>query len=196
MGRRPCRGRHRGHCGRPPRSAPGPAGTARASNTGKLAAARPDAFRPDLAMSLHNLAARLADLGRPEDALAAIKEATSIRRELAARWPDAHHQELKQSLQAAAWLKHNESDASRASPIRDNGPLSDLPRNQLQRADRYGDAGLPRESRYPGTVYREGRADQGFCEPHRSPTSLRHGSRSPQESHGRNGTLRYTCYTC
>ncbi len=56
--------------------------------------------------------------------------------------------------------------------------------------------GYLRESRYLGTVYREGRADQGFCEPHRSPTSLRHGSRSPQESHGRNGTLRYTCYTC
>jgi hypothetical protein len=50
-------------------------------------------------MSLHNLAARLADLGRREDALAAIEEATSIRRELAARWPDTYHQELKQSLQ-------------------------------------------------------------------------------------------------
>ena len=56
--------------------------------------------------------------------------------------------------------------------------------------------GYPRESRYQGIVYREGRADQGFREPHRNPTSLRHGSRSPQESHGRNGTLRYTCYAC
>jgi hypothetical protein len=34
---------------------------------------------------------------------------------------------------------------------------------------------------------------QGSCEPHRNPTSPRHGGRSPQESHGRNGTLRYTC---
>ena len=41
----------------------------------ELAAARPDAFRPDLAMSLNNLSVRLADLGRREDALAAIEEA-------------------------------------------------------------------------------------------------------------------------
>jgi len=30
--------------------------------------------------------------------------------------------------------------------------------------------GYLRESPYPGTVHREGRADQGFCGPHRSPT--------------------------
>ena len=35
-------------------------------------------------------------------------------------------------------------------------------------------------------------ASQGFCEPHRNPTSPRHGGRPPQESHGRNGALRYT----
>jgi tetratricopeptide (TPR) repeat protein len=60
----------------------------------ELAAARPDAFRPDLASSLNNLSVRLADLGRREDALAAIEEAAGIRRELAARWPDAHQHEL------------------------------------------------------------------------------------------------------
>ena len=43
----------------------------------ELAAARPDAFRPDLAMSLNNLSARLADLGRREDALAAHQEAAT-----------------------------------------------------------------------------------------------------------------------
>jgi hypothetical protein len=32
--------------------------------------------------------------------------------------------------------------------------------------------------------------------PHRSPTTSRHGGRSPQEPHGLNGTLRYTYYTC
>ena len=67
-------------------------------------------------MSLYNLAARLAELGRREDALAAIEEATGIRRKLAARWPDAYHQELKQSLQVAAWLGHGESDASPREP--------------------------------------------------------------------------------
>ena len=42
-----------------------------------------------LASSLNNLSGRLAYLGRPEDALAAIEEATGIRRELAAASPDA-----------------------------------------------------------------------------------------------------------
>jgi len=44
----------------------------------ELAAARPAAFRPDLAelaSALNNLSLRLADLGRREDALAAIGEA-------------------------------------------------------------------------------------------------------------------------
>jgi tetratricopeptide (TPR) repeat protein len=41
----------------------------------ELAAARPDAFRPDLASSLNNLAIRLGDLGQREEALAAIQEA-------------------------------------------------------------------------------------------------------------------------
>ena len=50
----------------------------------ELAAARPDAFRPDLATALNNLSNRLADLGRPEEALAASQEAAAIHRELAA----------------------------------------------------------------------------------------------------------------
>jgi hypothetical protein len=53
----------------------------------ELAAAHPDAFRPDLAMALTNLSAGLAGLGRRKDALAAIREAVTIRRKLAARWP-------------------------------------------------------------------------------------------------------------
>jgi hypothetical protein len=56
----------------------------------EVSAARPDAFRPDLGRSLHNLSSRLADLGRPQDALDAGQEAVTIRRELAARWPDAY----------------------------------------------------------------------------------------------------------
>jgi len=47
----------------------------------------PDAIRPDLASSLNNLSASLADLGRREDALAAIEETAQVYRELAARWP-------------------------------------------------------------------------------------------------------------
>ena len=66
-------------------------------------------------MSLNNLSVRLADLGRREDALAAIQEAVTIRRELAARWPDAYPQELEQSLRVVAWLEYDE-DLSDASP--------------------------------------------------------------------------------
>lgn len=43
-----------------------------------------DAFRPDLATSLNNLSADLADMGRREEALAAIEKAVAIRRQLAA----------------------------------------------------------------------------------------------------------------
>jgi tetratricopeptide (TPR) repeat protein len=84
----------------------------------ELAAARPDAFRPDLAGSLNNLSLRLGGLGRREEALAAIQEAVDIRRELAARWPDVYHHELEQSLQVAAWLENGEdlSEASSREP--------------------------------------------------------------------------------
>ena len=63
----------------------------------ELAAARPDAFRPDLAMSLSNLAFSLADQGRQVEALAAIQEAVRTYRELAAKWPDAYYQQLERS---------------------------------------------------------------------------------------------------
>jgi hypothetical protein len=49
--------------------------------------ARPDAFRPGLAMALTNLAGWLGELGRQEEALDAIQKAVIIHRELAVRWP-------------------------------------------------------------------------------------------------------------
>jgi Trypsin-like peptidase domain/Tetratricopeptide repeat len=64
----------------------------------ELAAARPDAFRPDLAASLNNLSADMADLDRVEDALATIEEATGIYRELAGARPDAFRPDLARSL--------------------------------------------------------------------------------------------------
>ena len=64
----------------------------------ELAAARPDAFTPDLAMSLNNLSADLAALGRREDALAASQEAADAYRVLAAARPDAFSPDLAMSL--------------------------------------------------------------------------------------------------
>ena len=59
----------------------------------ELAAARPDAFRPDLASVADQPVQRLAALGRREDALDAITEAVATYRELAAARPDAFRPE-------------------------------------------------------------------------------------------------------
>jgi tetratricopeptide (TPR) repeat protein len=64
----------------------------------ELAAARPDAFRPYLAMSLNGLSNGLGALGRREEALAAIQEAAEVYRELAAARPDAFRPDLAGSL--------------------------------------------------------------------------------------------------
>ena len=47
--------------------------------------------------------------------MAASQEAAAAYRELAARWPDAYHHELEQSLRVAAWLEHGD-DLSDVSP--------------------------------------------------------------------------------
>ena len=49
-------------------------------------------------MSLNNQSLRLADLGRREEALAAIQEAVTIRRQLAEARPDAFLPDLATSL--------------------------------------------------------------------------------------------------
>ena len=64
----------------------------------QLAAARPDAFLPDLAMSLNNQSGRLSELGRREDALTASDEAVGVYRQLAAARPDAFLPDLAASL--------------------------------------------------------------------------------------------------
>ena len=47
----------------------------------------PDAFRPDLAMSLNNLASLLSELGRRPEALPPAEEAVKLRRALFERNP-------------------------------------------------------------------------------------------------------------
>ena len=65
---------------------------------GQLAQQRPDAFLPDLAMSLNNLANRLSALGRREEALAQAEEAVRIYEQLAQQRPDAFLPDLAMSL--------------------------------------------------------------------------------------------------
>ncbi|MBM4046430.1 MAG: sensor histidine kinase, partial [Planctomycetes bacterium] len=64
----------------------------------KLAAERPDAFLPDLAMSLNTLANRLSALGRREEALTHAQEGVTLYRKLAAERPDAFLPDLAMSL--------------------------------------------------------------------------------------------------
>ena len=64
----------------------------------ELAAARPDAFRPDLARSLRNQSAYLSHLGQRQESLAAAEEAVALYRELAAARPDAFRPALASSL--------------------------------------------------------------------------------------------------
>ncbi len=64
----------------------------------ELARERPDAFRPDMAMSLNNVSGRLSELGRREKALAAIEEAVEVYWELAGERPDAFRPDLATSL--------------------------------------------------------------------------------------------------
>jgi hypothetical protein len=63
-----------------------------------LARARPEAFTPDLAGSLNNLANRLSELGQREEALAAAKEAAGFYRDLARARPEAFTPDLAMSL--------------------------------------------------------------------------------------------------
>ena len=60
-------------------------------------AARPDAFRPDLARSLNNLADIVSDLGRPKVALSDAEEAVALYRDLSADRP-AFRRDLAMSL--------------------------------------------------------------------------------------------------
>ncbi|MEV5763626.1 hypothetical protein AB0L34_03470 [Micromonospora sp. NPDC052213] len=47
----------------------------------------------------------MAGLGHYEDGLAASEEAVTIRREWAAKWPDAHKDDLEKSVKIRALLK-------------------------------------------------------------------------------------------
>ncbi|HET8658791.1 MAG TPA: caspase family protein, partial [Micromonosporaceae bacterium] len=63
-----------------------------------LAQANPDAYLPNLAASLNNLAVHLAEVGRRDQALAPITEAVDIYRRLAQANPDAYLPDLAMSL--------------------------------------------------------------------------------------------------
>jgi len=73
----------------------------------ELAAARPDAFRPELATSVNTWSVSLSELGQREESLAAAEETVALYRELAAARPDAFRPDLARSLRnQSAYLSH------------------------------------------------------------------------------------------
>jgi hypothetical protein len=80
--------------------------------------ARPDAFLPDLAMSLNNQSNQLAALGRREDALAVIEEAVTIRRQLADTRPGIYMDSLRSSPRQLAEVLASMGRASDAASAR------------------------------------------------------------------------------
>ncbi len=91
--------------------------------SGTSHARRPDAFLPALAMSLNNQSLRLADLGRREQALAAIEEAVTAYRQLADARPQVYSARLAASLKNLASQlevanRRPEADAARAEAAR------------------------------------------------------------------------------
>jgi tetratricopeptide (TPR) repeat protein len=64
----------------------------------KLVAAQPDAFLPDLAMSLNNLGNSLSDIGCREEALEVARESVEIYRKFAGARPDVFLPDLAGSL--------------------------------------------------------------------------------------------------
>jgi tetratricopeptide (TPR) repeat protein len=64
----------------------------------ELARARPEAFTPDLAMSLNNLAVMLSELGRRQKALTCAQQAAGLYRELARARPEPFTPNLALSL--------------------------------------------------------------------------------------------------
>lgn len=65
----------------------------------ELAEARPDTFRPDVAMSMNNRCSYLAALGRLQEALRSIEEAISICGQLSEARPDIFRPALAMSLE-------------------------------------------------------------------------------------------------
>ena len=102
----------------------------------ELAAARPDAFLPDLAMSLNNQSSRLSELGRREDALAAIEEAVTIRRELAAR-PARRVPARPRHVAEQPVAPPGGAGAAGGGPGRDRGGRHHLPRAGRARPDAF-----------------------------------------------------------
>jgi tetratricopeptide (TPR) repeat protein len=120
-----------------------------------LAAAHPDAFTADLAASLNNLANRLSDLARREDALMVAEEAVRLRRALAAVHPEAFTPDLALSLNNLAAIlstlrRREEALAAAEEAVRLRRALAaarpdafgvDLARSVWVLGDLYGETG-------------------------------------------------------
>jgi hypothetical protein len=62
-------------------------------------------YLPDLAASLNNLSVRLGEVGRSEEALAAINEAAELRHSLTTTRDSAKNEEVEQQLARLEWME-------------------------------------------------------------------------------------------
>ncbi|MFJ4931621.1 hypothetical protein ACIP65_39090, partial [Streptomyces sp. NPDC088736] len=95
----------------------------------RLTAVNPAAYEPNLANSLSNLGAQLAQAGRRSEALAPIEEVAGIYQRLAADNPAAYEPNLASSLSLFAALLRAERDFSTA--LRVTREVVDLFRSQI-----------------------------------------------------------------
>jgi tetratricopeptide (TPR) repeat protein len=95
--------------------------------------ANAEAFRPDLAMSLNNLANMLSAVGRREEALEVAREAVELYRQLDKANADAFRPDLARSLGVVASISEDHGDpeqaldSSREALILLADPLAALP---------------------------------------------------------------------
>ena len=73
----------------------------------ELAALNPDAFRPDLAMSLNNLAYTLSEMGLREEALPLARESAQLYVTLANQLPEVFEQNASTALLTWLSLHHD-----------------------------------------------------------------------------------------
>ena len=90
-----------------------------------MAGARPEAFLPGLAVSLNNQSSRLGNLGRREEALAAIEEAVTIRRRLTHARPAEFAERLASSLKRQAAILSALGRDAEAKAARDEADRRD-----------------------------------------------------------------------
>jgi hypothetical protein len=107
---------------------------------GRLAAASPARYEPDLAESLNNLSNHLGVSGDPQGALDAIREAVEIYRRLAAASPVRYEPDLARSVSVMSDRLEEEGNRGNQGSLATDAALRRTLSGQRTRAPLRGDA--------------------------------------------------------